>query len=147
MIVGLVAFVGVSLVVICTPGPDTALTVRNAFTGGRRSGVWTAAGVATGQIVWTFAASLGIAGIIKASEPVFFSMKMLGAGYLVYLGIQSLRAARRGGPTHEAAERGADGVVLGCTEIELLVRPEDSTVPALPTTRLHATAAVDWALR
>jgi aspartate racemase len=42
--------------------------------------------------------------------------------------------------------RGADGVVLGCTEIELLVRPEDSPVPVLPTTRLHVEAAVDWAL-
>src|SRR5690606_11702959 len=44
------------------------------------------------------------------------------------------------------AARGAEGVVLGCTEIELLVRPEDSPVPVFPTTRLHATAAVDRAL-
>ena len=42
----LLAFLAVSVVVICTPGPDTALTVRNAFTGGRAAGVWTAAGVA-----------------------------------------------------------------------------------------------------
>nr|WP_017593251.1 aspartate/glutamate racemase family protein [Nocardiopsis potens] len=44
------------------------------------------------------------------------------------------------------AARGAEGVVLGCTEIELLVRPEDSPVPVFPTTRLHATAAVTRAL-
>ncbi len=44
-------------------------------------------------------------------------------------------------------DRGADGVVLGCTEIELLVRPEDSPVPVFPTTRLHVEALVDWALR
>jgi aspartate racemase len=44
------------------------------------------------------------------------------------------------------AERGADGVVLGCTEIELLVSADDSPVPVLPTTRLHVEAAVDWAL-
>ncbi len=43
-------------------------------------------------------------------------------------------------------ERGADGVVLGCTEIELLVGAGDSPVPVLPTTRLHVEAAVDWAL-
>ena len=42
--------------------------------------------------------------------------------------------------------RGAEGVILGCTEIELLVRPGDSPVPAFPTTRLHVEAAVDRAL-
>ena len=41
---------------------------------------------------------------------------------------------------------GCDGVVLGCTEIELLVRAEDTPVPLLPTTRLHAEAAVRFAL-
>lgn len=43
-------------------------------------------------------------------------------------------------------DRGVQGVVLGCTEIELLVGPGDSPVPAFPTTRLHAAAAVDFAL-
>lgn len=42
---------------------------------------------------------------------------------------------------------GAQGVILGCTEIELLVHPEDCPVPAFPTTRLHAEAAVDYALK
>lgn len=93
MFAQLIAFLGVSAVVICTPGPDTALTVRNAFSGGRRCGVWTAAGVATGQAVWTLAASLGIAGLLQASEPAFLAMKAVGAAYLVFLGVQSLRAA------------------------------------------------------
>jgi aspartate racemase len=43
-------------------------------------------------------------------------------------------------------ERGAEGVILGCTEIELLVGQEDCPVPAFPTTRLHAQAAVDFVL-
>lgn len=43
-------------------------------------------------------------------------------------------------------QAGAEGVILGCTEIELLVRPEDSPAPLFPTTRLHALAAVDYAL-
>lgn len=42
---------------------------------------------------------------------------------------------------------GAEGVVLGCTEIELLIGPDDSPVPVFPTTRLHAEAAVDAALK
>ena len=44
------------------------------------------------------------------------------------------------------AQAGAEGVILGCTEIELLVGPEDSPVPVFPTTRLHVEAAVEQAL-
>ncbi|MBK0332377.1 aspartate/glutamate racemase family protein [Brachybacterium sp. MASK1Z-5] len=43
-------------------------------------------------------------------------------------------------------DRGAQGVILGCTEIELLIEADDSPVPVFPTTRLHAQAAVDAAL-
>ncbi|MEL6139107.1 MAG: aspartate/glutamate racemase family protein [Cyanobacteria bacterium J06628_6] len=44
-------------------------------------------------------------------------------------------------------EQGSEGVILGCTEIGLLVKPEDSAVPLFDTTELHAIAAVDWALQ
>jgi threonine/homoserine/homoserine lactone efflux protein len=88
----LLAFLGLSVIVICTPGPDTALTVRNAVTGGRAGGAWTAAGVVSGQLLWTVAASLGIASVLRASEPAFFALKLVGSAYLLYLGVQSLRA-------------------------------------------------------
>ena len=93
MVAQLLAFLGVSAVVICVPGPDTALTVRNALAGGRRCGVATAAGVATGQAVWTLATSVGIAELIQASEPAFLVMRTVGAAYLVALGLQSLWTA------------------------------------------------------
>ena len=89
----LAAFLGVSAVVICVPGPDTALTVRNALAGGRRCGVATAAGVAAGQAVWTLATGVGIAELIQASEPAFLVMRTVGAAYLVALGLQSLWTA------------------------------------------------------
>jgi threonine/homoserine/homoserine lactone efflux protein len=92
----LVAFVAVSAVVICTPGQDTALTIRNTLAGGRSGGFATAAGVAAGQAVWTIAASAGIVALLSASEPVFRAIKLAGAAYLVYLGLQSLVAAVRG---------------------------------------------------
>lgn len=95
----LAAFVGVSVVIICTPGPDTALTIRNALAGGRRAGIWTAAGIATGQAVWTLTAALGITGLIIASEPAFVTIRVVGAAYLIYLGCQSLVASLRPG-TH-----------------------------------------------
>jgi threonine/homoserine/homoserine lactone efflux protein len=95
MLESLVAFVAVSAVVICTPGQDTALTIRNTLGGGRRSGVATAAGVALGQAVWTLAASAGLVALLSASEPAFRALKLAGAAYLVYLGAQSLYAALR----------------------------------------------------
>jgi threonine/homoserine/homoserine lactone efflux protein len=89
------AFLGVSIVVIVTPGPDTALTVRNTLLGSRRTGLLTALGVATGQAIWTLAAAAGIAALVVASEPAFLAVKFAGAAYLVWLGVQSLRAALR----------------------------------------------------
>ena len=93
MLESLVAFVAVSAVVICTPGQDTALTIRNTLAGGRPSGIATAAGVSLGQAVWTVAASAGVVALLTASEPVFRTLKLVGAAYLVYLGVQSLWAA------------------------------------------------------
>ena len=90
----LVAFLGVSLLVIVTPGQDTALTIRNTLLGGRRGGVRTAAGVAAGQATWTLAASAGVVALLRASEPAFVAVRLLGAAYLVYLGLQTL--LRRG---------------------------------------------------
>jgi threonine/homoserine/homoserine lactone efflux protein len=89
----LAAFVGIAAVVIVTPGPDTALTIRNTLVGGRGSGIRTALGVATGQAVWTLATSAGIAALLVASEPAFRAVKLAGAAYLVVLGAQTLRRA------------------------------------------------------
>jgi threonine/homoserine/homoserine lactone efflux protein len=84
------AFLGVSLLVIVTPGQDTALTIRNTLLGGRRGGVRTAAGVAAGQATWTLAASAGVVALLRASEPAFVAVRLFGAAYLVYLGLQTL---------------------------------------------------------
>jgi threonine/homoserine/homoserine lactone efflux protein len=92
----LAAFLGVSLVVIVVPGQDTALTIRNTLVGGRRGGVLTAVGVSTGQACWTLAASAGVVALLRASEPAFLALRLAGAAYLVFLGLQALAAAIRG---------------------------------------------------
>jgi threonine/homoserine/homoserine lactone efflux protein len=91
----LLAFLALSAVVIVTPGQDTALTIRNTLLGGRRGGVFTAAGVAAGQAFWTLAASLGLAALLSASEPAFTAVKLAGAAFLVFLGAQTLWGAFR----------------------------------------------------
>jgi threonine/homoserine/homoserine lactone efflux protein len=90
------AFLGVSALVICTPGQDTALTINNTLRGGRRSGILTALGVVTGQATWTLAASAGVAALLVASRPAFLAVKLVGAAYLVFLGFEALRYAARG---------------------------------------------------
>jgi threonine/homoserine/homoserine lactone efflux protein len=90
------AFLAISALLAITPGPDTALVTRNALLGGRRAGAFTILGVAVGLVVWTLAASIGIAAVLRASEPAFLAIKFVGAAYLVYLGVQALLGAVRG---------------------------------------------------
>ncbi len=86
----LTAFLAVAVVVIVTPGQDTALTIKNTLAGGRRGGIFTALGVVSGQVTWALAASVGLAGLLVASEPAFLALKLAGAAYLVYLGAHAL---------------------------------------------------------
>jgi threonine/homoserine/homoserine lactone efflux protein len=90
---GLAQFVAISVIVIITPGPDTALTIRNTLLGDRRSGIFTALGVVAGQVTWALATAIGIAALLVASEPAFTAVKLLGAAYLILLGAQALLAA------------------------------------------------------
>jgi threonine/homoserine/homoserine lactone efflux protein len=104
----LLAFLGIAVLVIVTPGPDTALTIRNTLRGGRRGGLGTALGVAAGQAVWTAATSAGVAALLVASASAFATLRLAGAAYLVWLGVEALWAAiRRGG---EAGRGGAVAV-------------------------------------
>jgi threonine/homoserine/homoserine lactone efflux protein len=97
------AFLGVSALVIVTPGPDTAVTINGTLSGGRRGGVFTALGVSCGQAVWTLAASAGVSALLVASEPAFLTVKYLGAAYLLCLGLHAIWSAVRRGPTPSAA--------------------------------------------
>ena len=89
------AFVGVALVLTLTPGPDMALVLRNTMRGGRAAGFRTVAGIALGLLGWATASALGVAAVLEASATVFTALKLAGAVYLVYLGIQALRSLRR----------------------------------------------------
>jgi threonine/homoserine/homoserine lactone efflux protein len=107
----LAAFLGISALVICTPGQDTALTIRNTLAGGRRGGLLTALGVSSGQAVWAVATSAGVAALIVASEPVFLALKLAGAAYLVYLGCQALWSALVGSHRRGTVPRRGGGAL------------------------------------
>jgi threonine/homoserine/homoserine lactone efflux protein len=93
LVTHLAAFFGVAALVIVTPGQDTALTIRNSLLGGRLNGLATAFGVCIGQCAWALATSAGLAALLVAFEPAFVALRLFGAAYLVFLGLQALLAA------------------------------------------------------
>jgi threonine/homoserine/homoserine lactone efflux protein len=97
----LFAYLGVSALIIITPGPDTALTIRNTLRSGRGGGILTATGVATGQAIWSLATSAGLVALLLTLRPALTLVQLFGAAYLVILGGQSIRDARRRPPMRE----------------------------------------------
>lgn len=84
-------FIVTSLVVITTPGQDMVLVMSRSIAQGALAGVATAAGVSVGLIGHTLLATLGLGAILRTSEWLFVALKLIGAAYLVWLGIGLLR--------------------------------------------------------
>jgi RhtB (resistance to homoserine/threonine) family protein len=89
------AFLGISVLLIVAPGPDAVLVTKNAVLHGRRAALGTALGVNTGLLIWTVGAAVGLAALIRQSAIAFTVLKLVGAGYLIWLGLQAFRAAGR----------------------------------------------------
>ena len=75
-----------------TPGPLFVLIVRNSLMYSRKSGIWTAVGIAIGNFIHITYSVIGLALIIAASPITFNIIKFLGVGYLIYLGIKTFLA-------------------------------------------------------
>ena len=93
----LLLFVPMAAILVMLPGPDFALIAKISLMNGRPQGQAAAVGVALGICVHTTAAMLGISAIIAQSVLWFSVLKYVGAAYLVWLGIQALRAGQRAG--------------------------------------------------
>ncbi|MEE9445769.1 MAG: LysE family translocator [Cocleimonas sp.] len=85
-------FVAVALVAIVSPGPATLLTISNSLKHGTRSVVLSALGNETGIFVLSVSAILGLGAVLKTSTTLFLMIKIVGAGYLIYLGIRQWRS-------------------------------------------------------
>ncbi|MGW3242423.1 LysE family translocator [Streptomyces sp. NPDC001070] len=103
----MLTFAAASLVLIMIPGPDQALITRNALAAGRKGGLLTMVGGLLGLSVHIGSAALGVSALLMASTVAFAVLRTVGAGYLLYMGFTTLRAARRG--TQGAEGEGADG--------------------------------------
>jgi threonine/homoserine/homoserine lactone efflux protein len=96
------AFVLLSILIIVTPGPDTALIIRNALSSGPRASSLSAIGVAVGIMAWATAAALGVGALLEQSSIAFTVLKLAGAAYLCYLGVRSLLSSRQSKETDAA---------------------------------------------
>ncbi len=95
----LIAFLPVAALLIAVPGPDVLLVVRNALLG-RRTGLATAAGTVMGLLVHVTAATVGLSALVASSATAFTLVKIVGAAYLVLLGLQSLWSSRKTARAH-----------------------------------------------
>ena len=101
------ALAGALLVLI--PGPDTLVVLRSVILYGRREAARTSLGVLTGLVVWIGAAALGLTALLRASEDGFLVLRLIGAAYLLYLGVQALRSRvlqKPAAPTRSLVGRG-----------------------------------------
>jgi threonine/homoserine/homoserine lactone efflux protein len=83
-------FLVTGIVLALTPGPDTFYILGRSMVQGRSAGLASVLGIATGSLVHTLAAALGLSALLAASASVFLAVKLAGAAYLVYLGCKML---------------------------------------------------------
>jgi threonine/homoserine/homoserine lactone efflux protein len=106
--VHMLTFALAALVLVMIPGPDQALITRSALVGGRTAGLLTMFGGVLGLAVHAGAAAVGLSALLLASAKAFTALKIVGAAYLLWMGVQTLRAAARSrrGPAEAAVPRG-----------------------------------------
>lgn len=98
MLENYIAFIGSSFIITLAPGPDIIFSITQGLTHGKKAGFTTALGLASGNIVHTLLAILGIAVIFKTNSTAFNVLKYFGVFYLTFLGVQSFR--HRKDPLH-----------------------------------------------
>jgi threonine/homoserine/homoserine lactone efflux protein len=91
----LLAFVGISVLLSVTPGPDMAVVTKNALAHGRRGVVLTTTGIALALSIWITATAVGLSALLRSSGEALFVLKLVGAAYLAYLGLRTLIESRR----------------------------------------------------
>jgi threonine/homoserine/homoserine lactone efflux protein len=135
----LLTFAGVAVVLVAVPGPSVVFTISRALTYGRRTALLNVAGNTVGLLVQVVAVAFGLGAVIEGSAEVFTGLKLAGAGYLVWLGVQAIRH-RRSLPGAVAVRVGPlrplravrDGVVVGATNpktiaVFVVVMPQFAT--------------------
>lgn len=101
-------FCGIAALMTITPGADTVIVTKNAIASGRRAAFFTTLGVCSGLLIHALASSLGLSVILNQSADLYHAVKLLGAGYLIYLGGRTLWSAWHRTATMNAMNIGGD---------------------------------------
>jgi threonine/homoserine/homoserine lactone efflux protein len=91
-------YVAAVFLAMIAPGPDMLFILATGTRGGPRAGLLATLGVVTSEVVQITAVAAGLAALFAAAPTAFMVLRLAGAAYLLYLGVQALRSARRGGP-------------------------------------------------
>ncbi|THG28153.1 LysE family translocator [Naasia lichenicola] len=91
----ILGFALVAALLTIIPGLDTALVLRSAINRGRGQAYASGLGISTGSLIWAVAAAVGATAVLAASETAYRVLTLLGAGYMVYLGVRMLVGAVR----------------------------------------------------
>ncbi len=94
MVLQWLAAAGVLGLLTLAPGPDMAVVTRRSLVGGRGDALCAAVGVACGLLLWGTLAVLGLTALLTASREAYLVVKVVGVGYLIYLGVQALRGGK-----------------------------------------------------
>lgn len=118
----LLAFSAAALVLLVIPGPAVMYIIARSATQGRRAGIVSVAGIHLGTIVHIIAAMIGLSALLAASATAFSIVKLVGAAYLFWLGVQSIRSYRNHAVADEqtASSRSLRRVFLDGTVLNVL---------------------------
>lgn len=120
----LLLFLGVDLLLVCTPGPDWLYVVARALGQGRATGLTAVLGICAGYAVHTLLAAAGLAAALRAVPAALPVLRYAGAGYLVLIAVRMLRSARRGGSVVPEARAQSTVTVLRQSMLTALLNPK-----------------------
>ncbi|WP_067477850.1 LysE family translocator [Actinomadura hibisca] len=140
----LLAFSAMAVAIILVPGPTILFVVGRALAQGRRAALTSVVGNTLGALTLSTAVALGVGSVVARSAPVFVAVKLVGAAYLIYLGVQAFRHRRSlrealGAPVERRGRALRQGFVVGLTNpkttvffaavLPQFVVPEQGRVP------------------
>jgi threonine/homoserine/homoserine lactone efflux protein len=105
----LLAFAAVAFVIIVVPGPSVLFTISRALTYGRRTAVVTVLGNTSGMYTQALLVAIGLGALVERSIIVFTVLKLVGAAYLIYLGVTAFRHRHR---LRDAMDAAVDGEAM-----------------------------------
>ena len=116
----LLIFVGAATIILFPPGPAVLYLIAKSIDQGPRAGIISVVGIALGSSTHVIAAAFGLSALLLSSEPAYNIVRLLGAGYLIYLGVQKILARNAGKEQDKPQERKSNNILIESTMVGIL---------------------------